>query len=149
MKIRAPVNTNNSLRFIVIPLGSLTLACKIETVHKVINYSQIYSSGLGHTGIIDIDDQTVVVTDLYQKLFNKPLAGQPRYFVIIKSQTGALVAIPVKESPNLIDIQRKYIRVLPEPYRQSDTLALASHVAVIPDKEATLTIFILDENTLV
>lgn len=141
-------NTTDNLRLIVMSLGQLTLACRIEAVFKVVNYSQIHSSGLGHTGVTYIDNHAVVVVDLYQRLFKASSIEDPRYFVIVKPQADGLVAIPVTISPNLVDVPREHIRVLPESYRQSDTLAIASHIAVIPDGDKPLTVFVLDENTL-
>lgn len=129
-------------------IGKLTLACRIETVYKVVNCAQIHSSGLGPTGLTHVDGQTVVVIDLHRKLFNVSITGDPRYFVIIKPRRDNLVAIPVTTAPNLMDVQREQIRLLPQTYRQSDTLGIASHVAVIPNGEESLTLFILDENAL-
>ncbi|MBE9067839.1 chemotaxis protein CheW [Leptolyngbya cf. ectocarpi LEGE 11479] len=137
-----------SLRLIVINIGKLTLACRIETVYKVVNRSAIHSSGLGPTGLTHIDGHTVVVMDLHRKLFNVPITGEPGYFVIINSHGENLVAIPVTAAPNLMDVQREQIRLLPQTYRQSDTLGIASHVTVVPNGEESLTLFILDENAL-
>lgn len=148
MIIQAPANTIDTLRLIVISLGKLTLACRIETVYKVVNWSEIYSSGLGHTGVTHIDGQAVVVVDLHRKLFNTSIPESHGYFVIVKPEMGELVAIPVATSPTLMDVAREHVRVLPKSYRQSDTLAIASHVAVVPHANETLTIFFLDENTL-
>lgn len=149
MNIRAPAKTLSTLRLITMNLGKLVLACRIETVYKIVNRSQIHGSGLGYTGLTHIDGHTVMVIDLHRKLFNLPLPDEPGYFMLIKPQIGELLAIPVTTSPSLIDVQYKYIRALPEPYRQSDTLNLASHVAVIPHGEQTLTIFVIDENCLI
>ena len=149
MSVRAPVNSPNTLKLIVMSLGRLTLACRIETVYKIVNCSRIHSSGLGYTGLTHIDNHTAVVIDLHHKLFNTPLADEPEYFVLIKPRTGALLAIPVIKPPNLMDIQHEQIRALPEPYRQSDTLSIASHVAVIPGGNNTLTVFVINENSLI
>lgn len=148
MKNRTSTHTIDTLRLIVMSFGKLTLACRIETLYKVVNQSQIHSSGLGYTGVTHIDNHAVVVVDLHQKLFNVSIPDKPVYFVIVRPRTGELVAIPVTTSPNLIDIQREQIRVLPESYRQSDTLGIASHVALISHQDETLTTFILDENSL-
>jgi purine-binding chemotaxis protein CheW len=149
MKTRTRIKVTDTLRLIIINLGHLTLACRIEAVYKVVNHSQIHSSGLGYTGLTTIDGQTVIVIDLHRKLFKSPLADEPEYFVIIKSQRSELLAIPVTESPNLMDVQREDIRVLPDAYRQSDTLAIANQIAIVPYKDKTLTIFVLDEHALI
>lgn len=143
-----PATALKSLRLIVINIGKLTLACRIETVYKVVNRSQIHSSGLGPTGLTHVDGHTLVVIDLHRKLFNVSIAGEPGYFVIVKSHGDNLVAIPVTTAPNLIDVQREQIRLLPQSYRKSDTLGIASHVAVVSNGGESLTLFIIDENAL-
>ena len=89
-----------------------------------------------------------MVIDLHHKLFKVSIADDYGYFVILQSQAGDFIAIPVITSPDLMDVRREQIRILPEPYRQSDTLSMASHVAVVPQANETLTIFIVDENAL-
>lgn len=149
MTIRPPATDAAPLRLITIALGKLTLGCRIETVYKVVKQSQIHSSGLGHTGLTHIDGHAATVVDLHHKLFKVPTTDKQGYFVIIKPQTADLVAIPVAASPNLMDIRREHVRVLPEAYRQSDTLSIASHVAVVSHGNKPLTVFVVDENTLI
>ncbi|WP_319422323.1 hypothetical protein [Pleurocapsa sp. FMAR1] len=56
----------------------------------------------------------------------------------------------VAESPSLIDVPAAQIRLIPNAYRQADTLKIASHVTVIPqDDNTALTVFILDLARLV
>lgn len=149
MTIRPPTAATDILRLITINLGKLTLGCRIETVYKVVKQSQIHSSGLGHTGLTHIDGHAVVVVDLHRKLFNAPTTDKQGYFVIIKPQTADLVAIPVATFPNLMDVHQEQVRVLPETYRQSDTLSIASHVAVVSHGNKPLTVFVIDENALI
>lgn len=149
MTIRPPATAADTLRLITMHLGKLTLGCRIETVYKVVKQSQIHSSGLGHTGLTHIDGHAAMVVDLHQKLFNVPTADKQGYFVIIKPQTADLVAIPVATSPNLMDVHREQVRVLPDAYRQSDTLTIASHVAVVSHGNKPLTVFVLDEDALI
>ncbi|MEA5465194.1 hypothetical protein [Leptothoe sp. PORK10 BA2] len=149
MTIQTLANDVKTLRLITMGLGQLTIACRIETVYKVVAQSQIHSSGLGYTGLTHIDGHAVVVVDLHHKLFNISITEQRGYFVILKPQVGDLVAIPVTTSPNMMDVPRDHIKVLPEAYRQSDTLNIASHVAVVPQGDKTLTLFVIDENILI
>ncbi|MGL5796182.1 MAG: chemotaxis protein CheW, partial [Waterburya sp.] len=70
--------------------------------------------------------------------------------IISKNITGEPLGIRVTEAPTLIDVPVAKIRLIPDSYRRADTLAIASHVAVIPQKNDTaLTIFILDLKRLV
>lgn len=130
-------------------LGDLTVACRIETVYKIVKRSQTHSSGLTYTGIAHLDGRAVTVVDLQYKLFRISIPKKEGYFTIIKPQQGELLAIPVTTSPNLMDIPRDNVRTLPTAYRQSDTLSIASHVAIVSQGDITQTIFLLDENSLI
>jgi purine-binding chemotaxis protein CheW len=67
---------------------------------------------------------------------------------MVKNTIGELYGIPVADSPLLIEVPLSRIRVLPESYRRANTLDLASHVAVIPQEGAPLTVFLLDVDRL-
>ena len=148
MKAQRSFNTANSFRLIVTTLGGVTLAYRIETVYKVVKRSQILDSNLEHTGIIHINHEAAVIVDLYHKLFNTYTPNERGYFVVVKSCVGELIAVPVETSPNLMDVSREHVRVLPSSYRQANRLTVASHVAVVPHEKETLTIFVIDENSL-
>jgi purine-binding chemotaxis protein CheW len=47
-----------------------------------------------------------------------------------------------------MEVPLSRFRVLPEAYRRADTLEVASHVAVIPQHETPLTVFLLDVELL-
>lgn len=140
-----------SLKFIVFGMGELNLALRIESVHKVVNHAPVYSSGSNHIGVTHLADTEVTVVDLHKRFFKSSLldnSEQKGYLVIVKNTVGELYGIPVVETPTLIEVPSTMIRVLPESYRRADTLEVASHVAVIPQAEATLTIFLLDVDLL-
>ena len=59
--------------------------------------------------------------------------------------TGEPLGIMVAQTPILLDVPLSQIRTLPQSYRQADTLAIASQVAIIPQSDRTImTVFILD-----
>ena len=148
MKTQKSFDAVNPFRLIVTTLGNITLAYRIETVYKVVKRSQTPGNRLGHTGITHINGQEAIIVDLYRKLFNTPAPDEQGYFVVLQHCVGELIAVPVETSPNLIDIPREHVRVLPNSYRQADALSMASHVAVIPHGDETLTIFVIDEKSL-
>lgn len=140
------------LKLVVFSIGQLNVAFSINYVQKVIKYTHIYSSGLTDIGIIHLDDQEITVIDLYQRLYKKPFIpqeSQEGYLVIAKNTVGESFAIVSIETPSLIDVSLSQIRVLPESYRKSDTLEIASHVTVIPRENESLTVFLLDVDRLV
>ena len=140
-----------SLKLIVFGMGGLNLALQIEFVYKVVNHTPVYSSGLNHIGVTHLGNTEVTVVDLYRRFFNSSsISNSDRdgYLVIVKNTTGELYGVPVADTPMLVEVPVSMIRVLPESYRRADTLEVASHVAVIPQEEAALTVFLLDVDLL-
>jgi chemotaxis signal transduction protein len=146
-------NKNSVIKLLVFDMGKLTLALPILQVQKVIKHQPIHGSGLSHINLTHLEDQEVAIVDLHQKLFKisqSQISSTTGYFIISKNITGEPLGIRVTEAPTLIDIPVANIRLIPDSYRRADTLAIASHVAVIPQKDDTaLTIFILDLKRLV
>ncbi len=138
--------TTKNVELIVFGIGSLNLALPIISVYKVSNRTPISGSGVGVVGVTRVDDQEVTVIDLYRRFFKSNPGEYSRggYLVLVKNKTGELYGIPVAETPVLMEVSLSLIRVLPQSYRDGDTLDLASHVAVIPQDAASLTIFLLD-----
>lgn len=139
------------LKLLVFKIGKLNLALQLNWVTRILNNLPVYSSGLSYFGIAHVDNREVTVIDLHQRLFKSKLIDDAElysYLIIAQNQNREEFGIPLMETPNLMDINRDNVRVLPESYRRSDTLAIASHVAVIPQPSGSMTIFILDVNTL-
>ena len=142
------------IKLLVFDIGTLTLALPILQVQKVIRHNQVHGSELSHANLTHLADQEVTIVDLHQKLFKTRLSlssANSGYFVISKNITGEPLGILVSESPSLIDVTATQVRLIPESYRQADTLEIASHVAVFPQAESETfqTIFILDLHRLV
>jgi purine-binding chemotaxis protein CheW len=132
-------------------VGSLHLALSVNAVKKVLRYIPVYSSGLNHFGVANVDGKEVTVIDLHQRLFKTPqsqISGQNGYLILAKNSQGESFATWVSNTPALQDVSLSSIRVLPESYRRSDTLAIASHVLALTDKDHTLTVFLLDVDRL-
>ncbi|NEP27525.1 chemotaxis protein CheW [Moorena sp. SIO3I6] len=137
------------LKLVVFRIESINFAFPIECVNKVINYTTVYSSGLNDIGIAHIDDDEIPIIDLHRRLFksSKISTSNPARFLLIAQNTmGEGFGIPVLKTPNLIEVSVSDIRTLPESFRQADTLGIASHVAVIPQENLSLTVFLLDVN---
>lgn len=148
------INTRDavaSLKVLVFAIGNLKLALHIKNVYKVLNQTPVYGSGLNGVGIAHVGDREVTVVDLNQRLFQcsiTNLASNAGYLIIFQNTQGELYGIPVAVVPALMAVPMSSIRVLPESYRHADILGFASHVAVIPQVEAPLTIFLLDVEQL-
>jgi purine-binding chemotaxis protein CheW len=139
------------LKLIVFEMGSLNLALPIDSVYKVLNYTPIYGSGINQVGVTHVGEFEVTVVDLYQRFFKSISTKETEtggYLVLVQNTTGELYGIPVAETPVLMEVSLSQVRVLPESYRRADTLDVASHVAVIPQETAPLTVFVLDVDLL-
>ena len=143
----------SSIKLLVFKIGKLTLALPILQVQKVIKYNPVHGSGLSYVNLTHLDDRDVAVIDLHQKLFKTslPRLSEDRgYFIISKNIIGESLGILVSEPPASIDIAIKQIRLIPNTYRRSDTLKIASHVTVITrENQTNETVFILDLGSLV
>jgi purine-binding chemotaxis protein CheW len=69
--------------------------------------------------------------------------------ILAKNSDHESFGIVINETPTLFDVSLSQIRVLPASYRQNDTLNIASHVMIIPYKEDSLTVFLLDCDRLI
>lgn len=149
----AAKSPNSLLKTIIFTIGKLTVGLPVEQVKKVIQKDTIYSSGLTHVHLTHIGQEEVTVVDLHQKLFKvsrDPSNNYKEYLIITKSFINEPLGIVVTETPILIDISISQIRTIPNNYRNADTLGIASHVAVIPQKDReSETIFILDLERLI
>lgn len=134
-------------KFIVFKIADCLLGLPMNNVLKVINSPPINSGGLRAMGLVQLGRHTIRILDLYHQLSPKELLQAPRnqpFLVITRSPQGELFGISVDEPPNLMDLPRDSLRSVPQSERQSGVRKLISHAAVISQKQATTTIFLLD-----
>lgn len=144
--LNSSVKTNYSIKLLVFEIGKLTLALPILHVKKIIKQNEVHGSGLSHINLTHLPDTEVAIIDLHQKLFGVSLTDQKTtgYFIISKDIAGETLGIAISAAPTLIEVSSDQIRLIPDTYRRADTLEIASHVAIIPQNDITLTVFILD-----
>lgn len=149
---RTLLQKDRAIKLLVFTMGKLNLALHIERVQKVIDRVPVYSSGLNHMGIIHLEDKEVTVVDLYKKLFKVKQNDDfnfKNYLILARNSSKEQFGIIVNETPSLVEIPISQVRVLPESYRRSDTLEIASHVTIIDRKDESLTVFLLDADRLI
>ncbi|MFM7424144.1 MAG: chemotaxis protein CheW [Elainella sp.] len=146
----APKTQAQLLKLITFEIGKLSLAVRIEQVHKVVNLPTVHGSGLNPVGLARVDQREITVLDLHRRLFQAEAeSAANHYLVLIKTQREEILGIPAIETPLLLDIPTNLIRKLPESYRRSDTLEIASHIAIVPvGEDQTRTLFLLDTERL-
>ena len=134
-------------KFIVFRIADCLLALPMNNVLKVINSPSVNSGGLKAMGLVQLGRHTIRVLDLYHELSPKqplPSPGNQPFLVITRSPQGELLGLSVDEPPNLMELPRESLRSVPQSERQSGVSKLISHAAVISQKQATTTIFLLD-----
>jgi chemotaxis signal transduction protein len=142
-----------ALKCILFKVGKLTLGLSMQSVSKVVNMPKVYSSGLYPIGITSVGNLELTIIDLHQRLFQTPLkleSSQKGYLILMTTPSRDWLGIPVAETPALQEIPLPQIRVLPESYRRSDTLSIASHMAKIVEADGEEKMaFLLDVECLV
>jgi chemotaxis signal transduction protein len=125
------------IKLITFDIGKLNLAIRIDQVYKVVNIPAVHGSGLNPVGLARVDNQDVTVVDLHRKLFRTEAAPVESYYlVLVKTGRGELFGIPAHQTPLLLELPATLLRSLPTSYRRSDTLEIASHIAVLPAAQA-------------
>ena len=134
-----------SLRLVVFEMGKLKLALRIDAVYKVLNQTPIYGSGFNDVGIAYVGDREITVVELHRRFF----ADKGKYLIVVQNSESELYGIPIVAVPVLMEIPLSTIQVLSENYRHADVLGeVATHVCHLAQKDATLTIFLLDVGQL-
>lgn len=139
------------LKLLVFSVGSLNAAIRVEFVQKVVNKVTVYSSEFGYLGVANVGDEEITVIDLHERFFksnqnrNSSLNG---YLAIVKNNLQEKFGIWVVHTPVLMEVPLSQVRTLPESYRRANTLEIASHVAVIPQETASMTLFLLDPDRM-
>ncbi|MEB3311158.1 MAG: CheW domain-containing protein [Snowella sp.] len=139
-------------KFLVFTVGKLNLALAVPIVERILSYTPIHGSGTTASGIIHLQDRSVTVVDLYQRLFKvkQPQSSQSKQFLILaRNSANESFGILINETPSLFDVPLSQVRVLPDSYRHSDTLNMASHVMIITNKDQSFTVFLLDSDRLI
>ncbi|MBW4467881.1 MAG: chemotaxis protein CheW [Pegethrix bostrychoides GSE-TBD4-15B] len=140
------------IKLITFDIGKLNLAIRIDQVYKVVNIPAVHGSGLNPVGLARVDNQDVTVVDLHRRLFRSEAAAVESYYlVLVKTGRGELLGIPASQTPLMTELPATLIRSLPDSYRRSDTLEIASHIAVLPaqaGEQASRTLFLLDVEML-
>ena len=139
------------LKVVLFSVGSLNCAFRLDPVYKVVSSPQLYGSGDSWVGLTHLGDREVTVLDINKRLFpsdRHEASLKVRYLIVVQNQRGELYGIPVEKVPVLMSIPFANIRVLPETFRQSNALGVASHVAVVSSANSSMTLFLLDVESL-
>lgn len=144
-------SSTTTAKLIYFPMGELSLALPMANVKKVINRPLAYGSGLSAASVTMVDEMQLPLIDVHRLLFQQPLPidpNRPGYLIILRLNATELLGIPVQETPVLLDVPLTAVRVLPDSYRQSDTLSIASHLVRLDEATGDRTLFLVDTQRL-
>ncbi len=71
-------------------------------------------------------------------------AGADKFLVLTQSRTGYLCGLRVDRLPDILDLPDSAIQLLPESYRQNNLQGLAKYVAILPNGERKMVIYLLE-----
>jgi chemotaxis signal transduction protein len=134
-------------KILVFPIGDLMFGAKLEAVLKVIPMPTVYKSGEKLIGVANFEEHEVLVIDLYQRVFNRPLTGAKGFLLILVS-INALYGVTVGKLPILREVPLSDLHPLPANYRERDSLGIASHMIQLVEKELPQTVFLIDTELL-
>lgn len=154
-------NDSQVSKFIVFKIADYLLALPLGNVLKVVNYSLVAAhSGtplLRTMGVVQLGKHTIRVLNLHQHLSsdNLPQLALTQPFLLIAQVTrGELYGIWLEEPPNLLELHNEMLRTIPKSdsvavatpgaSRQTGSLEIISHAAVLSENNVTTTIFLLD-----
>ena len=66
------------------------------------------------------------------------------FLVLTQSRTGELCGLRVDRLPDMLDLPASAVQALPESYRQNNLQGLAKYVAIIPNGEKKMVIYLLE-----
>ncbi len=142
-------------KFIVFKIADYLLALPLSNVLKVVNYSpvatQSATSLMRTMGVVQLGKHTIRVLNLHQYLSSAGLPQLPLkqpFLLIARVAMGELYGIWLEKPPNLLELHNETLRTIPKSERQSGTLEIISHTAVISENNVTTTIFLLDVQRL-
>ena len=136
-----------SLKIIVFQVGDLNLAMPAKNVYRVLK-TPAYGGRLNSVGIVHVGDRVISVLDLYWRLFQSSITNQGSqklHLVVAENKEGELYGIPTTAVPALIRVPLDSMQVLPDSYRHTNILEMATHYChVSGTEEQSMTIFLLD-----
>jgi hypothetical protein len=121
-----------TIELIVFNLGEVSFGIPMTKIDRVVNKTNL-DQDFNLSAGIDI-------LDLHHRLFGTSIAN-PTAMVVLKGES--LVCIPIDTTPTLISVPLDRIRILPDEFRTSSPLGVASHIAMISSLNQESTIFII------
>lgn len=76
--------------------------------------------------------------------YRRTSSNLDQFLVLTQSRTGELCGLRVDRLPDMLDLPASAVQALPESYRQNNLQGLAKYVAIIPNGEKRMVIYLLE-----
>ncbi len=139
---------HSTLRVMSFKVGHLHLALSLEGVQKVIPKPTVLKGNQPFLGLTQIDDQEIIVLDLYQRILGTAAPENTGFLVIFQAKLNTY-GLTTASLPAMQEIPLETIRPVPTDYRDRDALGIAAQMAEIPQGDAqSITLLLLDPDAL-
>jgi chemotaxis signal transduction protein len=133
-----------ALKIMVFKVENLFLGIELESVQKVLAMPIIHKGGNSFLGVTQVEDQQIVVLDLYHTIYGVSGQQGKGYFIIVKAGDKRY-GLTTATLPTMAQIPLTDFCLVPAEYRDRDTLGIADRMAqVVLDKNTVSTVFLLD-----
>lgn len=137
------------LKLLTFVVGNLHLAIRLDGVEKVTPMPQVYKSGSKKfLGITQVDDQKVIVLDLYQKLLGQSTQKSSGFLAVVQTQ-NTRYGFTAVDLPIMREVPEADFCPIPQDYRDNDALGISEKMAtiILEDGQET-SLFLLDPKQL-
>lgn len=134
----------STLKIMVFEVENLFLGIELESVQKVLAMPIIHKGGNSFLGVTQVEDQQIVVLDLYHTIYGASVQQGKGYFIMVKAGDKRY-GLTTATLPTMAQIPLTDFCPVPAEYRDRDTLGIADRMAQVAlDKNTVSTVFLLD-----
>lgn len=147
-----PEPADSNLPVLVFAIAYTVIAVPLTTVSQVIRTPEALRSQTHEISLMHWQHQQITLLNLYRRLaphYPQQIQTLSPFLVLLETPQAERYAIPTQDPPSLFTLPLVSIRPLPEAYRRSLPLDLASHMAILPRPNTPLTLYLLDLQRLV
>lgn len=137
-------------RTVVFSIAGHSLALPLAAVLKVIPRSAVLHNQVADASLVYLDQQPITLLNLHPLLSYIPASHRTsvskksgQFLLIVGLDEESQWAIPVDESPTLLELPLSSVRLLPAAYRQA-IQNIACHVAVLNHALTSFTLLLLN-----
>ena len=130
------VTAELTIEFAIFEIGGVSFGLPISKIDRIINNT---STDNNLSCPIDVE-----ILNLHHKIFGMSSALGAAACTIVRRDEQPPCAIPVDTIPTLTLVPIDRIRTIPSDLRSTNSLGVASHVAIISTPAGELTVFILE-----